>query len=224
MAITHVGGANNTAAGPGTTVAVTRTMTAGSLALVWLQWSGGDTTVSISDGSNTLVNGTKVTNTVTALFAWQLAAAGGSTTFTATVGASRTAFKIILLEFAYDASIALDTQNTGTGTGDFHPASGAITTAATDEVVIGGYGDVGGSTTSTEEINGVGATEPAESPAGGTTSAWYRILTATFAGGIAEADISGSEAWICNIVAFKAVGSAALTGTATASITEADIV
>jgi len=92
-----------------------------------------------------------------------------------------------------DSSIALGNSTTIN--------SGTITTTGTDEVAVGFSGEYQVNSTTAEQINGVAATEPAGSPQG-EAAGWYRILTATFAGGAATATMDTNN-WLGAVIAFK---------------------
>lgn len=130
------------------------------------------------------------------------AAADATATFRLTLGVAKIARSIIVLQFRPDTSevVTKDASNVAEGTGTA-PASGNITTTGTDEIAVGGCVSYNLLATSSEQINSVAATEPVGSPQT-TTSAWYRLLTATFANGQASATL-GSGDWTCHIIAIK---------------------
>ena len=54
---------------------------------------------------------------------------------------------------------------------------------------------------------------------------FYRILNSTISSGASTSTIGGSQAWVCGAISFYQTDvSAIITGTATASIDETDIV
>jgi hypothetical protein len=179
---------------------------AGNLIVFWCKHEGATTTYTVSDGTTTLTNGTIVNHgngDLHGVWAYLLVANSGSKTYTVTFGASRPYVRLHVWEFSYTGTASLDTQNTGSGSSSA-PASGAITTAATDEVVLGGYGEYSAGTPSSPLVNSVAATgSQLDAPTGALTSSWYRLLAATFAGGTASLTLSGSGDWICNVIALQ---------------------
>ena len=223
---THIQGADGGESGQDATTqtVVLNGVTAGNLIIVWVSWCNYDRTISVSDGTTTLTAGTKVWNPNQAgQFFYLLSANSGNRTYTATWPGGVVDF-ISMRVSEYNASGAwtFDAQNVGSGNST-SLLSGSINTTGTDEVVESGMSGFGAVTITSQQINSVNATIPAYS--GTNVQIGYRLLNSTFSSGTATASVS-SCVWVCNIIAFKAAagGSAALSGTATASITEADVV
>lgn len=187
---------------------------AGDVLVVWAKHEGANTTFAMAKDAGSPANtftfdaGDEVNHSngdLNGAMGYLLsAAADASATFRLTLGASRAFTRFVLMQFRPDSgdTVTKDTSNTGQGT-SLTPTSGAITTTGTDEIVVGGYGEYDNVTTASETINGVAATEPTGSPQA-VTSAWYRLLSATFTGGTAAANIGVSRDWICNVLALKA--------------------
>ncbi len=182
---------------------------AGNLIALWCKHEGAATTYSVSDGTTTLTNGTIVNhsnNDLHGLWAYLLVGNSGNKTYTVTFGASRPYVRVHVWEFSYTGTLSLDTQNTGSGNGAA-PASGAITTAGTDEVVFGSYGEYNAGVVTSPLINGAAATgSRINSPLGSLAASWYRLPGATFAGGTASCSITIGDDWLCNVIAFTTNG------------------
>lgn len=179
---------------------------AGNLIVLWTKFEEAATTVSVSDATSTLTNGTMVNHANGDLhgsWAYLLVGNSGNRTYTCTWGAARTHRRLHVWEFSYTGTASLDVQATGSGA-SATPTSGTVTTTGTDAVALGGYGEYSANTPSLPLINGVAAAgSQLDSPAGALTSSWYTILTATFVGGAASLTLSGSGDWICNVLAIK---------------------
>ncbi len=178
---------------------------AGNLVAVWTKFEGAATTVSVSDGTSAFTNGTMVDHSNGDLhgsWSYLLVGNSGNKTFTATFGASRPYPRVHVWEFSYTGTLVLDAQNTGSGNGAT-PASGAITTAGTDEVVLGSYGEYNAGLVTAPLINGAAADgSRINSPLGSLSASWYRLPGATFAGGTASCSITIGDDWLCNVIAF----------------------
>lgn len=176
----------------------------GDLVLCWTRYEGADTTTTVSDGTTTFTAGTRYSHAVGLVgqFHYLLASvANGTVACTQTLADAREYRAIITMVFSKTGTPTFDAQNGATGTGTALD-SGAITTADTDEVVVGGYSNFGGGLPTSEAINAVAATAVVDD-ANSLSAMWYRILTATFSGGAATGTIS-SEAWVCAVLAIKA--------------------
>ncbi|MFZ3043878.1 MAG: hypothetical protein WA058_02090 [Minisyncoccia bacterium] len=205
--VTYIGGNLGDGGPSASSIGVTYTATAGNLVVAWAGWDGTPGTVSLSDGTSSFTGGTQAHNSDGAdtygQFFYLLSSNGGSKTYTVSFGATVDWSTLTVIEFHVTSGTwAFDAQNTGTGNSTAC-ASGVITTASTSEAVIGGYRSGSVSTTSSEQINGVAATEDAAVSPNSLDSVWYRIPVATFAGGTASATVT-SQRWICNVIAFKA--------------------
>lgn len=208
-AFTFVNSASNfdSSGGTGTTLDITHTATAGDLLVAWCKHEGaaGTLTVARSDGTESWSLGTLTDHSNGDLhgrFAYLLACAGGSSVTYRMTTAARTFRSFHLYEFSYTGTSSLDTQNTGQGNSTA-PTSGNITTAGTDEVVLGGYGEYSAATATSPQINGVAADGSIIFSSGNFTASWYRLLSATFSGGHANCTIPGAADWICNVIAFR---------------------
>lgn len=216
------------ASGTSVTVTVSST-TAGSLLVAWVKWEGAlaGSTVSVVEGAGTFTTATAQAHSngdLNGQFHYKLVAAGGDTSIVATWTSARAWKAVHVWEFSYTGTCSLDTAiATGTGTNEF-PTSGNITTTGTDEVVLGGLSIYASEAfIAGPLINGVAA---AQSITGSQSHhSWERIVTATFTGA-ATGTKDNLQPWVCHAIAFKVAGAptVALTGTATDSITEADIV
>jgi hypothetical protein len=178
-------------------------ITAGNLIAVWVQWEAADGAPTVSDGTSSLVAGTKA-NSGTAVYGqwfYLLSANSGDKTFTATFSPAVNSPEIFVTEVRRTSGTwALDAQNTGSGSSN-SALSGTINASA-DSFVFGGYGPSGtGEILSAMKINAVEAFQPPYTPQDG--AIWHRPLTAAFTGGAASATMGGSAAWVCNIIAFK---------------------
>lgn len=209
MAFAFVNSASNfdSTGTSGTTVDITYTATAGNLLVAWCKHEGATGTISVarSGGTETWTAGTLIDHgngDLHGQFHYLLACAGGSSVTYRMTTASRAFRSFLLFEFSYSGTASLDTQNTGQGTATT-ATSGNITTAGTDEVVLGGYGEYSSNTVTSPQINAVAADGSIILGAGNFTAAWYRVLTATFSGGNASCSIGSSQAFICNIIAIR---------------------
>lgn len=206
MAFAFVNSASNfdSSGGTGTTLDIAYTATAGNLLVAWGKHEGaaGALTFDRSVGGEAFSLGTLTDHSNTDLharFAYLLACTGGSATYRMTT-AARTFRSFHLWEFSYTGTAALDVQNTGQGS-SAAATSGNITTTTTDEVVLGGYGEYSSSAITSPQINGVAAAGSIIFAAGNFTASWYRILSATFAGGHANCTNPNAD-WICNVISF----------------------
>jgi hypothetical protein len=203
--------ANATGTNDSGIASVTMTVPAGGLVVLWHKWEGSGSISSISDGTSSLSSGTKkdhANGDMHGQFWYLLVGNSGSKTFTPTGSGSVSFGRCRAACFTYGGTASLDVQNQGTGTSTALN-SGNITTTGTLEVVLGGYAEYSGEFVDTGDgspkINAVTATGiPTTAPsADPTTWAWYRILTATFAGGASTATLTGSREWVGNVISFK---------------------
>lgn len=182
---------------------------AGNLIVLWIKWENALGDCTATDGTTSLTMGTSVSDAAgtSGQFAYLLSANGGNKTYTVTFPVGAGFQRLRIFEYSYTGTVSFDAQNTGSGV-SAAPASGNITTTGTDEVVVGGYSEDNTNTVSAQKINAVAA----DRVIGGATIAqeWDRILTATFAGGNAQATLSASQGWVCNIIAFKVAAAAAV--------------
>jgi hypothetical protein len=214
--IAAVGGFDQTA---GTTLDATASLNvaAGDLLIAWCKHEGavGTFAVAKTTGGNdfTFDAGDAVShsnNDLHGSFGYRLSA-DADATFTPRLTTPSRVFRILLCaQFRPGAgdTCTKDTSNDNFGTGTAL-TSGNITTTGTDEVVMGGYGPYTSTTTSSETINSVAATEPSPSPQDN-GSFWYRILTSTFTGGNAAGTLGASADWIGAVIAIKAAAGEAV--------------
>jgi hypothetical protein len=139
---------------------------------------------------------------------------GGLNIFDITWPASAVFIEAIGAEFSYTDTPTFDTSNTGSGSGT-SLASGSISldASAADWLAVG-YGTSYSSvqTYSNRNINGVaaaGSQDGAEHGNAPYATLFWRLLSTTgFTGGTATCTCTVSDAWICNVAAFKS-GTAA---------------
>lgn len=203
---------NSTGTATATATVTLPSVTAGRLIGVFLKYEGASTTSTLSDGlGSTVVPKTQISHAngdMHGRWFYILASVGsGSTvTFTVTFGASRPYWRVHVYEFSYSGTASLDVEPSGGGATGTSTAvnSGNMTTTGTDEVVLAGYGEYSAETFSNPLVNAVAASGSIiNSPAGSFAASWYRILTATFAGGAATGTISDAREWVCVAIAIK---------------------
>ena len=215
MAFTFIASAGNSDDASGTTLDCSSSLNveAGDLLVAWTKNEGAPTTHAMakSTGSpaNTFTYDAADTEDhsnadLSGAFGYVLAAAADATaTFRMTLGAARPYRRVLVMQFRPDGgeTVTRDAGNNGQGNSSAL-SSGNVTTTGTDEVICGGYGEYGTRTASSEQVGGVAATEPAASPQGGYTAAWYLIATSTFTGA-ATATLDADTEWVCGAIAFK---------------------
>jgi hypothetical protein len=210
---------------------------AGDLLVAWTEWQNaatGDTVVvDENDGTDTFTAGTPLINTndTGGCFSWLInAPADASFTPRTTISNASRRIAFLVLQFRPDAvdTVTLDDEGTPASGSGTAMASNTISTTGTDEAVVGAASHSGGSEVFTsEQIGGAAADGAIDGVSNNYAGMWYKLYTSTQTNISATATASTSDLWVCNIVSFKSVAgvaSAALTGTATESITEADIV
>lgn len=222
MAFTFIALVTGTANGAGTTLDASSALNvaASDLLIAWCK-SEASTSYAVAKNAGSPANtftfdvGDFVSSGgVADSFGYVLSAAADATATFRVTTSSSSFRRFFVLQYRPDAgeTVTKDTSNVGTGAGTA-AASGVITTTGTDEVVVGGTGLGTGTDGSSQLINAVAATEPAGAPLSVDTDVWYRILTATFAGGTASVTLAQSVAWICNVIAFKSVAAGGAAGT-----------
>jgi len=193
---------------------------AGDAGVVWIKNEGGDRTVTSfqkSTGSPAnaftfpAVSGqTKLVHSNTDLvghFGYLLnASTDASCTMRLTLNTAASFVKFLMIQFrpAAGETFAFDVAKIGEAVSGTSISSGNVTTTG-DTVSVGSFGEYTGTTTSSEQINGVAATEPMTPLADGTV--WYRIITGTFTGA-ATATIGSSSEWLCGVLSLKIIRSA----------------
>lgn len=215
MAWTLIASAENALDASGTTMDATTALNvaAGDLLVGAFKHEGAVDTMSCAKDSGSPANtftfdagdySSNSNNDLHGTFGYVLSAAADATaTFRMTDSAARPFRGMIIYQFRPDASetVTKDGSNTGQGNSTA-PTSGTITTTGTDEVVFGMYAQYSDITLSAREINNVAA-DGFENALTTDFSMWYRILTATIAGAAADATMDLSNAWLCNVIAFK---------------------
>jgi hypothetical protein len=218
MGWSHIAIVTGTAA-TGTTVNASSSLNvaANDLLVASFHWQSGqaaDTiTIDQSDGTDTFTN---IANTKTVegndfgTGMAYLVVAGADAAFTPrfTLSAAGIELDIFVRQFRPDsgATVSLDTSNGSSGFGTAL-VSGTVTTTGTDEVAVGCGGQGNGTSLTSEQINSVDA-DAATDSASLYYNNWYRILTATFAGGQATETAGGAASnWGCAIACFKSVGA-----------------
>ncbi len=204
---------------PGTTLdaGASLAVQSGDLLIAWCKWetnTAAAPSVAGTDGSQAFTldapdNIDHGNGDLSGAFLYKISAtADAAFTPRFTLSATGSWRRFHVLQFRPDASETVTKDGSSVASGSSAaPNSGNITTTGTDVVAVGAYGEYSALTTSSELIDGVAATEPTGSPRAN-SSVWYRILTAAFTGGAASATLSGSQDWICGVVAFKSVAGA----------------
>lgn len=245
MALTFIASAQGASEASGTTLDCNTggssgalNVQAGDLLVCWVKHEGTPTTIAVADTGS----GNSFTfdaedkedhsnNDLSTSFGYVLeATADASFTGRLTLGAARTFRTIQVWQFRPDTGevFTKDQSNSAQGSsGSIN--SGNITTTGDDVAVLGGYGEHVGNNSSAHQIGGVNATAVMQSQTAGAnfTASWYRILSATMTNGAATCTNTDAD-WTGAIIAFKSESAGPdtveLTGTATAGISETDIV
>jgi hypothetical protein len=119
-------------------------------------------------------------------------------TYTATFDAARTFKRILVKNFNYSGTVALDTQATNSAT-SANPSSGNITTTGAYHLALAGYGEYSGNALSSPLINGFAVDHTLVTA--NKRGMWDQKTNVTYTGGFAVT--MSSAAWVCNIIAFK---------------------
>jgi hypothetical protein len=210
MGFSYIGGSSNTNDAAGTTLdcAASLNVAAGDLLVCFVCNETGSSVYSVASVSGAPANaftfdaGDAIANSVFGQMGYLLsAAADAAATFRCTWTTSRDFRRFFVMQFRPDAgaTVTKDTSSDGTGIGAT-ANSGNITTTGTDEVACGASDLFSTGATSNEQINGVAAGGVLRQVA---AAMWYRVLTATFAGGAAVSTEGASDSWICGVIAFK---------------------
>jgi len=219
MAFAHVQGNSDSTDSGGATFAVTLNgITGGNLLVVWIKFENNPhrTLVSVSDGTSAFTLDTETDHSngeLSGCFAYLLSANAGNKTITATFDDTNTYTRMFVSEFSYSDTCEFDTSAQGQGN-SASLSSGNFTTTGTNELVVAGFGEYSSTTTSSEQIAGSAATEPAYSPEAW-SSIWY--LATTVSNDDATASIDSSN-WVCNAIAFKEVAAGGTEKTNTGSM------
>lgn len=185
---------------------------AGNLIVIWIKWEDAVGNISVSDGTSSfqVVTGVSSDAGPCGQFAYLLSANGGNITYTVTFPGGAAYMRIIAFEFDYGTdTCSFDQSNVGSGSSEY-PVSGNITTTGDVGLALGGFSEYTDVTITDRKINENAADGNQDQ---GDTSAWWEILSSTFANGHAQCDILGSSSqWVCNIIAFKAVTGGSYVG------------
>lgn len=196
--------------------------TAGNIVAIWSRWEGGTGTNNVTvaqSGGSTFTNQTRVDTSSGDHHSQWSYLIGVTTTnlFTVTVPASGVFLESIAIEISSSETPTFDTHNTGSGSGT-SLASGSINlnSSAANWIAIGGGSSYSsGQTYSAHQINGVDDDGNLTGSTYAYACVFWRLLSAAFSGGTATVSDTGSDDWICNIIAFKA-GTASGGSTASA--------
>lgn len=213
-AFTFVASASGAADSAGTTVSTSSTLNVATgdllIAVVTFEDDDSTTTVSITDGgSNSLTfdSGDDLRDGTFAINVHPLyrlsGVANATATFTATLSASRSWKRIVVMQYrpgsgeTVTKDVSGTRENSGTGTS---LASGSFSTTGTDGVVCGLSGIYTTPTFSSAAIGGVSADQTKQQ---GGAYAWCRIVTAGLTTQTATVTSSSSSIWAATVLAFK---------------------
>jgi hypothetical protein len=131
------------------------------------------------------------------------AAADSSATFRFTVSADSRRMTIVVLQFRPTAgyTVSKDTSNIATGNGTAL-ASGQISTADANEVIIGGGSSAGGAGFESQLIGGAAA--DGNTDANDYSTGWYKIVSSLQSNITAQVTGGAGDLWVCNIISFQA--------------------
>lgn len=211
MGFTFVNKGGTGGSGSSTTLALVVTgIHAGDLIVVGVKWEGGDTTVSVSDGTTTLTadpdghNSRGLNDPRSCVFYLLSSVASGSVTYTVTFGAARSWRSITVMAYTPSASCTLEDSHSGNGSSTA-VNSGNIITVGTDGLAFGFYGEFGSALTS-PLINGVAPdqTQVSGGPDSQRDTLWSKSYSSGFTGA-ASGTISSLD-WLCTAIAFKIAG------------------
>lgn len=180
-------------------------VTAGNLIIVFTGYQDPTTTMVISDGTSTLLKGTTNDTGPHTVFAYLLAANGGTRTYTMTPGTGLHFMRIHAWEFAYTGgAISLDSERNDASGTTAAVSSNPFSTTGTDTLAMAGLyaaGDV--SLIATPQIDSNNATDTLN-PASTGMATWYRAVTAPISGGLATGTVAGGggSAWVVGTIAF----------------------
>lgn len=212
MAFTFIASATGTSDVSGTSLNCSSTLNiqAGDLIVALVRWEATSTTPSIAGVTNSLTMVSTFSTTAGigyAAIGYKIAAStDAAETFIFTLAAARTYRRIIAMQFRPDAgdTVTLDASvSVGQGTSTT-AISGNITTTGTDEVVVGAINSWSSAAITSPLINSVAADGSSMLQYAGML---YRILTATFSNGAAQATV-GNSYWAADIIAFKSEATA----------------
>lgn len=192
------------ASGASETVALTG-IAAGSLIVLCVKHEGAATTLAISDGTTSATAATKKSHANGDLhcqFFYYLSHAGGTKTFTLTLGAARVYKRFHVWEIALGggaAQFASEPSGGGATGSSTAPDSGSMTTAQSTGAAFGLYGEYATRTVSARLIGGLAADDSQGSAT--IASSWAEMLSATLSGS-ASCTLSWSATWMCCGIAF----------------------
>ncbi len=183
------------------TIALTG-VASGSLIVVGLKWEASDADASISDGTSSLVMGTRASlggNSTSSQTGWLLVANSGNRTYTVTWPGGAGTKRIFIYEYSYSGTASLDVQHTGTGTSTTALTSDLTTTGTTEVCLVTG-GTYSGKTYSDVQINDTAV------DAGYITDTYAfsgrKTFTSTFTGH-GQCTLSTSGGWAITLACFK---------------------
>lgn len=178
---------------------------AGNLIVYWAKNEAAQSLTAVSDGTNSLTMSAENNHTTDGIrgrMAYLLSSSAGTKTYTPTFNAVNDFKQVYVAEFSYAGTLALGAENhTADGSGTA-PASVAITTTAANALVCAGMGHFNGGTYSSKQIGGVAAGGSFATDQSSST-AFYRILTATMTTGTGAATMSASDSWVASIISFN---------------------
>jgi hypothetical protein len=215
MAFTHIATVGNAGDAAGGTLDASATLNvqAGDVLVGWAKVEGlGAANIGFDEDSGgesfNMEVSTLGTNNdaLRGQFGWRVAASSNATFRPRmTCESSHDFRRMIVHQFRPDpgdtVSFVVGSAGIGDGTSI---ASGNVSPTGDDLIAVGGFGEFTNTTTTSEQINGVAATEPSGSPQASNTSSWYRILSSGFTDGQATATTGSSAAWVCSIIVLKA--------------------
>lgn len=186
----------------------TLNVASGDLLIAAVQWEDTDTTVTISDGTNSFTFDTgedvhSASNEINLYPMYVLSASANATaTFTATLGASRAYKKIAVMQYrpsggTTSKDISGTRENNGSGS---TITTGSFSTTGSDGVVCGTAGIYTSGTWVSPTINSVAADESV-APSGQTI--WCRRVTASLSSVTASDSYTFSSFWAATAIAFK---------------------
>ena len=213
MAFTFIAAAGNNDSAAGTTLDATSSLNvaAGDLLVAWCghESTNGTFAVAKTTGGNDFtfdaIDELNHSNSdLNASFGYLLSASADAS-FTARLTTQSKPFRILIVaQFRPDAGeIVTKEARNGQESGSSAVSSGNISPGGDDLAVVGGYKPYGGIALTSEQINGVAATEPTGSPQD-LSAIWYRILTVGFTDGAATATVVGGVEHLAAVIAFKA--------------------
>lgn len=199
---------------------------AGALIVIAVNYEGASTTTSVSDGTTTATALTQKSHgngDVHTRFFYYLSHAGGTKTFTLTLGAARSWIDFHVWEInPGGATVEFASEPAGGGGAGTStaPNSGSMTTTQANGCAVGFYGEYSAATVSNPLISGAAADD--SQGAATTARSWFKALSSTL-NGAASCTLSSSESWVCGGAAFQEVaggGTESISGTSAGTSTD----